>query len=108
MVDVTSPAKTYPLEKRVTLSRKLLLSGLEDYAVQDYNVFGPKKEAIRTLDSFEDTIEIKPNAKLVIKSDTIQSYSAYSIFNIPDKSEELQFSVLTSLDKLPIYFCQKS
>lgn len=108
MVDVTSPAKTHPLEKRMTLSRKLLLSGLEDYAVQDYNVFGPKNEAIRTLDSFEDTIEIKPNAKLVVKSDTIQSYSAYSIFNIPDKSEELQFSVLTSLDKLPIYFCQKS
>lgn len=61
LLDITDrrqPLRTYPLEKRMAIFRKHLLTGFEDYAIQDKKVFAPADFTI-TRDSVEPSTELR-------------------------------------------------
>ncbi|SCU81395.1 LANO_0B02938g1_1 [Lachancea nothofagi CBS 11611] len=107
-VDVQSPSKSIPLEDRLRLYRKNLLSGLEDYAAQDMSINSMPSAKGSFFDSLEDFSEVKINEKLVLTDPYVHSRSRFNLFTVPESTEDLQFAILTTVPSLNVQFCQRN
>lgn len=109
-IDFRSHSKTRSLEDRLTISKKLLLSGFENLATEE--------NLIRSLDNngrlsdtsySEDIDRHNENSTLSIKSSNYNSISEYSRFNIEprDNFDLLKFDLLTTAENPYVLFCKE-
>lgn len=100
IANYNSPEKTYPLDVRMKVMRRNLLSGFEDYAVKDKIANDPYDREIKLKLDSEQINYVKTGNKLRIKpgSSPIEKMKpVMNIFDIPtDKG--VQFSMLTSIN----------
>lgn len=98
IADFQSPFRTYPLDTRIEIFKSGLLSGFEDYAFEDSDIYRrtSSKVSLRL-----DTSNIKwyglGDILKIDQSDATQKSELWKVFSIP-KNTSSSFSVVTSSD----------
>lgn len=108
MVDRSTAEKVQTLTQRMFISRKMLLSGLEDEVRQDLEVANPKNHFKQyDLQYFHGVHDMASSALLSIHTFNMEQYPRFSRLLLPTDGQPVTFSLLTSLHNLPVYFCKK-
>ncbi|SSD59040.1 related to GPI inositol-deacylase [Saccharomycodes ludwigii] len=111
IVDKYSSMKTISLSGRMKVFRKKYLSGFEVEAAQDYNVVSLPGEHIKKYEDayFKNSIVVESDTYVSINSSFPETFDRHYILNLPLKSEELNFNLITSSkDNLELLFCQRN
>lgn len=108
-VDSRYTDKVRPLKERMSISRKLLLSGFEDYAIQDFNVANPKENLISyNSDYFEGARIHQQKQQLIISKKNIATLANMTMFVLPENEPHLKFSFLASQAGTNVLFCKEN
>ncbi|EJS43932.1 bst1p [Saccharomyces arboricola H-6] len=112
-IDASKPEKVKPLEKRLQIARKRLLSGFEEYASVNSKLNHPQKNLQEFSDNFfSGYTTLETNDVLDVTMSNLDKWGDfYARINIPSNmssTEHLQLMLLTSLDMPMVYFCKKS
>ncbi|CAI4038694.1 hypothetical protein SMKI_06G0400 [Saccharomyces mikatae IFO 1815] len=112
-IDVSKPEKVKPLNERLQIARKLLLSGFENYSTANSKLNKPQLNLQEFSDNFfSDYATLTTNNILDIEMLNLEKWNNnYTRINIPSNissTEHLHFMLLTSLNKPMIYFCKES
>ncbi|CCK70589.1 Bst1p KNAG_0E03300 [Huiozyma naganishii CBS 8797] len=109
-VDSNTSSKVKPLSERISLAKKHLLSGFEDYATEEGNVRRPEESSHNTDTTYSSGVQfVGENETLVIEStnyDTIQRFIRMDISKVDRDNDALKFTLLTSVEKPEVLFCQ--
>lgn len=112
-IDASKPEKVKPLNQRLQIARKLLLSGFEDYSWMNSKLNYPQENLQEFSDNFfSDYATLEMNDVLDFEMFNLEKWhNNYTKINIPSNissTEHLHFTLLTSLDMPMIYFCTES
>lgn len=108
-VNVNSSDKVLPLDQRMQISRRFLLSGLEDFAVQDFRVTNATKNFEQYEQQLFGDAEVKkPMEPFILSTGDIEVSSKFTKFILPKHEPKAFFSFLTSFPKTAIYFCREN
>lgn len=112
-IDTSKPEKVKPLDERLQIAKKFLLSGFEDYASVNSKLNYPQENLQEFSGNFfSDLSNLAINDVLDIPMSSLEKWEDdYAKINIPknvSSMEHLQFMLLTSLDMPMVYFCEKS
>lgn len=108
-VDSRYTDKVRPLKERMSISRKLLLSGFEDYVIQDFDVANPEENLKSyNFDYFEGAHIQQQKEQLVISKENIVALANMTMFILPNNEPHLKFSFLASLKGTSVLFCKKN
>lgn len=108
-VDTNSPQKVLPLSERMKVSRRILLSGLEDFAVQDFHVANASQNfGEYELKLFEDAEVKNPMESFILSTENIDVSTQFTKFIFPKENPKAFFSFLTTFPEAAIYFCKES
>ncbi|CAI4061968.1 hypothetical protein SUVZ_06G0280 [Saccharomyces uvarum] len=112
-IDASKPEKVKPLDERLQIAKKILLSGFEDYASVNSKLNYPQENLQEFGGNFfSDFSTLAINDVLDIPMSNLEKWEDdYTKINIPKNTssmEYLQFMLLTSLDMPMVYFCEKS
>lgn len=107
IVDGTTAEKVRPLRQRMFVSRKMLLSGLEDEMMQDLELIDPKKYSeVYESQDFREAYDLKGSQRLSISRSNKNQFPRYSKFILPSDGQNTTFSFLTSLQEPQVFFCK--
>ncbi|CUS25088.1 LAQU0S26e00760g1_1 [Lachancea quebecensis] len=106
-VDVQSPYKSRPLNDRMRLYRKSLISGLEDYAVQDLKINTRSESSYKPFELPDDFNEVAIDEKLILARAT-GNHEFLNLFKIPSDENDYEFVLLTNIASPEVRFCQKN
>lgn len=96
VTDLNSPHRTYPLEERMRIFRKIFLSGFEDYAILDkYDKSKLQNKILMNLD-IKSVKSLKNGERVRTKTDTPIT-TRFSMFNTVEENPNNKFFLLTSL-----------
>ncbi|CAI7276509.1 BAD_collapsed_G0017030.mRNA.1.CDS.1 [Saccharomyces cerevisiae] len=112
-IDASKPEKVKPLNQRLQIARKLLLSGFEDYSWMNSKLNYPQENLQEFSDNFfSDYATLEMNDVLDFEMFNLEKWhNNYTKINMPSNissTEHLHFTLLTSLDMPMIYFCTES
>ncbi|CAR21156.1 Bst1p [Lachancea thermotolerans CBS 6340] len=107
-VDVHSSYKSRPLKERMRFYRKSLISGLEDYAVQDLKIDDRSESSYKPFELPDDFEEMVTGEKLILTRETAEAHRLLNLFKIPTNKKDYQFSLLTSMAPPEVFFCQNN
>nr|CAI6527347.1 CNT_HP1_G0015330.mRNA.1.CDS.1 [Saccharomyces cerevisiae] len=112
-IDASKPEKVKPLNQRLQIARKLLLSGFEDYSWMNSKLNYPQENLQEFSDNFfSDYATLEMNDVLdfgkCLTSKVAQQLYKINIPSNISSTEHLHFTLLTSLDMPMIYFCTES
>ncbi|GAV54820.1 hypothetical protein ZYGR_0AS01430 [Zygosaccharomyces rouxii] len=101
--------KVLPLDERMAISRRFLLSGLEEYAFRDLNLADPQHH-FKNYDSkdFEGAEVIELNEKFTVSSNNIDISARHAKFILPESDPTTVFYFLTSMSFTSMLFCKES
>lgn len=104
IVDRTRADKVRPLAQRMAISRELLLSGLEEEKIEDLAIADPEGHFTKySIDQFDGAFDVKESSLLAVSKLNSAQYPKYLKFSTPSSQN---FSLLTSLPDLPVFFCR--
>ncbi|CCD26096.2 Bst1p NDAI_0G03190 [Naumovozyma dairenensis CBS 421] len=107
-VDDSVPDKTVSLEERMHISKKLLLSGFEDYSMNEKAILNPSTYGkIMDTDFSMGMNLINLDDQFTITKENIDSTEAYSKIFIPTEGDNFSFTLLTSLANPKVRFCKE-
>lgn len=107
-VNANSSEKVLPLNDRMAISRKFLMSGLEEYAFQDSTLADPQHH-FKNYEpkDFEDAEIINPNERFTVSSNNIDVSARYTKLILPEDDPTSIFYFLTSMSFTSMFFCKE-
>ncbi|GAV49906.1 hypothetical protein ZYGR_0S00390 [Zygosaccharomyces rouxii] len=107
-VNTNSTEKVLPLKERMSISRKLLLSGLEEYASRDFDLADPQHHFKNyEAKDFEGAEVVKLDERFTVSPDNVDVSAKYTKFILPDSDPTAMFYFLTSMSSTSMHFCKE-